>query len=124
MSEGTLANFQFQALLKAGLKGSKIGPSCSGHYPVRVFKKVTLFCFFFSPRHNLPSLVNCLTALTLKTLFLLSSFNSYSFNLCPLSPVLQPYSPVHSLVHVLGISSKVMAGSCETHPKPSLLQTK
>lgn len=85
-SEGTLGDFQSQALLKAGLKRS---PESD-----QVAQGIILSRLFFPGTISLDNVINCLTVLTVKKLFLLSSLNSCSFNVCPPSPVLQPYIPV------------------------------
>lgn len=83
----------------------EIRPDCSGHYPTGVFKRT-------DSTTSLDNLFNCLTVLTVKNLFLISSLNLYCVNLCPLSPVLQPRIPLDSLTHLLKTSSEVLAGCC------------
>lgn len=94
---------------------SKIGLGCSGHYSVKVLKKSL---FFFSQPWS-PQ--------TILIAWLSSHWKSLSFYPV-LTPILSTYSQSLSsshthLVHLQGTFSEAMAGSYETHPKPSLLQT-
>lgn len=51
----------------------------------------------------------CSTVLMVKKLFLISTLNLFCFNLCPLSPILQPCT-LDSLSPLLETSSQVLVG--------------
>lgn len=68
-----------------------------------------------------PDNLNCLTVLTLKKLVLLSSFDSYSFNLFPVS-VLQSYTPGASSGNLLRGNGRLLRDPSKAFSSPDWLR--